>query len=262
MTPLRAARLFALLDRDGAPEEGAALSPFSLWAMFVPPIRHDETGRDGHMAGTVLNLPTGMDRRMWAKSELAVEKPLLVGEAARRVTTVAGIDWKEGRSGRLCFVRLEHRIEGEAGARLAEDQTIVYRGAALPPPPPTEPEPLGFEPDWRRPVAPDPVLLFQYSAVTSNTHRIHYDHPYATGVEGYPGLVVHGPLIATTLIDALERETGSRPVARCTVMARRPIFLPETYAVTGLSLPDGSFKLAAVNGDGAICMTIEGVFVA
>src|SRR5262249_4837280 len=146
-----------------------------------------------------------LPRRMWAGGRLKFLEPLKVGQAIRRESTIAKLDEKKGRSGDLVFVTVNHRIFGPTGLAIDEDHDIVYRGP--PPPgfvPPKAPAaPTGAQ--WSRTIHPDPVLLFRYSALTFNGHRIHYDHPYATQVEGYPGLVVHGPLIATLLLDLVRR---------------------------------------------------------
>lgn len=258
LTDVQAARLAALLDRPAPPGPGAPVPGTWSWVLFAPALRRSESGPDGHPAASVLNPPTGKDRRMWARSEVTVEQPLTVGETAERVTTLRAIDWKEGRSGQLCFVRLEHEITGARGARLRDLQTIVYRDndPAAPPPQPPEPEiaPGGAV----LPVAPDEVMLFQYSAVSGNPHRIHYDQPYATRVEGYPGLVVHGPLIGTFLTEWLDRHSGGRQPAQVTVTARHPVFLPGGFEVRGRVAGDGRFRTEAVDARGGLCMTAEG----
>jgi len=195
---------------------------------------------------------------MGARSEVPGGQPRTVGEPAGRQTTLRAIDWKDGRSGRLCFVRLEHEITGERGARLRDLQTIVYRDNDPGAPPPQPPAP-GIAPGGAvLAVAPDEVMLFQYSAVSGNPHRIHYDQPYATRVEGYPGLVVHGPLIGTFLTEWLDRHAGGRLPAQVTVTARHPVFLPGGFEVRGHVADDDRFRTEAVDGDGALCMTAEG----
>jgi len=258
LTAVQGARLAALLDRPAPPGPGTPVPGPWSWVLFAPALRRSESGRDGHPAASVLNPPTGKDRRMWARSEVTVDQPLTVGEPAERVTTLRAIDWKDGRSGRLCFVRLEHEITGERGARLRDLQTIVYRDNDPGAPPPQPPAP-GIAPGGAvLAVAPDEVMLFQYSAVSGNPHRIHYDQPYATRVEGYPGLVVHGPLIGTFLTEWLDRHAGGRLPAQVTVTARHPVFLPGGFEVRGHVADDDRFRTEAVDGDGALCMTAEG----
>ncbi|MWD26542.1 acyl-CoA dehydrogenase [Aquicoccus sp. SCR17] len=260
LTEERAAFLTALLDRDAPPSAGEAVMPSWSFMLFAPPVRRRDAGRDGHPSDSVLNLPAGADRRMWAKSQIRVTEPIRVGERLTRETTVADITRKDGRSGALLFVTLDHEITGDRGARLEDRQTILYRDAVPPPKPPEAPEDPGFAPDWSHEVAPDELMLFNYSAVSRNPHRIHYDQPYATGVEGYPGLVIHGPLIGTWLLEWLERECPGRAVAGVTVTARRPLFLPEGFTVRGRVEGD-AFRVAAQDRHGAINMTAEGRFV-
>ncbi len=259
LTEERAEFLTALLDRDAPPAEGTPVMPSWSFVLFAPPVRRRDSGRDGHPGGNVLNLPVGADRRMWAKSEMRVERPMRVGERMRRVTRVADIARKEGRSGTLLFVTLDHEISGmePEGARMTDRQTIVYRDAVPPPRPPAAPEDPGFSPDWRHWVEPDALMLFCYSSVSRNPHRIHYDHPYATGVEGYPGLVTHGPLTGTWLMEWLEREVQGRQVTEVTVTARSPLFLPERFEVLG-KVEGDTFRVVARGEAGAIKMVAEG----
>src|SRR5690606_39059578 len=142
------------------------------------------------------------------------------GAEATRVSRIKDVKVKEGRSGPLVFVTVRHEISGDRGLAIVDEHDIVYRGEAKAPPAPV---PARAEAPWRREVRPDPVLLFRYSAVTFNGHRIHYDHPYATGVEGYPGLIVHGPLIATLLIDLLRRNIPGASVRTFRFRALRPL---------------------------------------
>lgn len=261
---LVAARMAGLLDRS-RPAAGDAWPPTWVWALFWPAMRHDEAGPDGHSARGKFLPPIHLPRRMWAGSTVTVEKPLAVGEAVRRTSTIADVAEKTGRSGALVFLTVDHLIEGANGGRMRESQRIAYREAAGPVAsdaaslvaPQKSAADIGFEPQWRRSVTPDPVLLFQYSAVTYNTHRIHYDHPYVTGVEGYPGLVVHGPLTATLLMDLLATNLPARQVAEFKVTAMRPLYAVAPFEIVG-GLDGNAFQLAAVDHSNEIAMRIEG----
>lgn len=195
--------LAALLDHDAPPP--AAVPPLGHWLYFLPDARQSAIGDDGHPRrddGGLLP-PVPLPRRMWAGGRVDFLAPIAVGAALTRVTTIAAIRAKRGASGDLLFVTLQHDIAADGVRAIREEQDLVYRApaAAAAPAvsasPPAEPEPA----DAIRRVTPDPVLLFRYSALTFNAHRIHYDRDYARDVEGYAGLVVHGPLIATLLID-------------------------------------------------------------
>jgi 3-methylfumaryl-CoA hydratase len=199
--------LAALLDLDAAPP--ATVPPLGHWLYFLPDTRQSAIGDDGHPRRDEGGLlpPVPLPRRMWAGGRFEFLAPIAVGAALTRVTTIAAIRAKHGASGDLLFVTLQHDIAADGIPAVREEQDLVYRAPAAgpttaPPVAPVEPEPS----DAVRRVTADPVLLFRYSALTFNAHRIHYDRHYARDVEGYAGLVVHGPLIATLLIDHARRE--------------------------------------------------------
>jgi 3-methylfumaryl-CoA hydratase len=232
--------LSALLDRDDpAPRAGDAAPPLAHWLYFLPRHRQSEAGPDGHAARGEFLPPVPLPRRMWAGSRLAFHRPLVVGAAVSRLSRITSVKPKEGRSGPLVFVTVRHEVSDGEGLVLSDEHDIVYRGeagaAALP-----VPAPAGEA--WRRVIRPDPLLLFRYSAVTFNGHRIHYDHPYATRVEGYPGLVVHGPLVATLLVDLLRREAPSATLRSYTFRALRPLFDTADFTLCGA--PDASGRSA------------------
>lgn len=228
------AMLSALLDRDDPPpREGDALPPLAHWLHFLPVHRQSELGPDGHARRGGFLPPVPLERRMWAGSRLEFHRALRIGETARRVSTIRSVTVKEGRSGPLVFVTVRHEIAGEAGPAITDEHDIVYRdakGAAVAAP---EPAPAGEA--WSRDVKPDPVLLFRYSALTHNGHRIHYDHPYAAAVEGYPGLVVHGPLVATLLLDLLRRQRPGADIAAYAFRARRPLLDIHPFTLCGVA---------------------------
>ncbi|WP_233713161.1 FAS1-like dehydratase domain-containing protein [Amaricoccus solimangrovi] len=256
-TPLLARRMAGLLDRD-APEAGEVWPHCWIWALFWPALRHDATGPDGHAARGGFLPPIDLPRRMWGGSRILVETPIRVGEHVSRRSTITKVAEKSGRTGRLCFVTVEHRLTAGGAARLTEIQTIAYRGAAGAAAAPAEPGPgPDFEPMWRRRITPDAVLLYQYSAATFNTHRIHYDHPYATGVEGYPGLVVHGPLTATMLMELLGANLPAAMPRDFQVTALRPLYAPAPFDLVG-RVDGDAFRLLALTGDGHPAMRIEG----
>ncbi|HSN20176.1 MAG TPA: MaoC family dehydratase N-terminal domain-containing protein [Usitatibacter sp.] len=249
--PLR--ELAALLDRDDPePKPGGAIPPLAHWLYFLPTDRQSELGPDGHARRGGFLPPVPLPRRMWAGSRLEFARPLVVGAEATRTSTIKDVAVKEGRSGTLVFVTVRHEIADAGGLVLSDEHDIVYRGeggaGAAPVPAPTGEA-------WRREIRPDPVLLFRYSAVTFNGHRIHYDHPYVTGVEGYPGLVVHGPLIATLLVDLLRRSRPQAALRRYTFRAMRPLFDTAPFATCGL--PDEARRSARLwtrDAEGAITM--------
>ena len=234
--PTPVAALAATLDHPAAPvPPGTPLPPLWHWLYFLPLHRHSELGPDGHARRGGFLPPVPLPRRMWAGSQFEFRSSVRVGDAVERRSTIEDVTSKPGRSGPLLFVKVRHelRCNGATEPALLEWHDIVYReakqpGAADPPPPPAPPGAA-----WQRAIVPDDVLLFRYSALTFNGHRIHYDRRYVTEVEGYPGLVVHGPLIATLLLDLLRRQLPQAEVADFRFKAVRPTFDGQPLRISG-----------------------------
>jgi 3-methylfumaryl-CoA hydratase len=248
------AALSATLDRDDPlPGIGDAVPPLWHWLYFLPTHRQSELGADGHAQRGGFLPPVPLPRRMWAGGRLRFERALRVGEAATRTSRIASIVEKAARSGPLVFVTVQHEIHDASGRVVSEDQDIVYRAA---PALGTAARPTAAPSDeaFSRRVVPDDVLLFRYSALTFNGHRIHYDRRYVTEVEGYPGLVVHGPLIATLLLDLLRRERPEADIRGFDFRAVSPLFDLHPFTLCGR--PDGErrFALWARDRDGALAM--------
>jgi 3-methylfumaryl-CoA hydratase len=254
ITAAPVAALGALLDRDDAPPaQGDAIPPLAHWLYFLPIHRQSRIGPDGHAARGEFLPPVELPRRMWAGSRIEFLRPLAIGAQATRVSRIADVKVKAGRSGPLVFVTVRHEVSDAGGLALSDEHDIVYRGEAGKAVADAVPAATGEA--WSREIRPDPVLLFRYSAVTFNGHRIHYDHPYVTQVEGYPGLIVHGPLIATLLIDLLRRHQHGATVKTFTFRALRPLF--DTAPFTLCGAPDGeanSAQLWTRDSDSAVTM--------
>ena len=251
------AALSATLDRDpGQAPAGTPLPPLWHWLYFLPLYRQSEVGPDGHAQRGGFLPPVPLPRRMWAASQLEFKRQLRVGDAIRRVSTITDVSEKSGRTGALVFVKVRHEIRAndEASPAIVEFHDIVFREA----PKDVDVSPPRVAPAqsrWQRRVVPDAVLLFRYSALTFNAHRIHYDRKYVTGVEGYPGLVVHGPLIATLLLDLLREKLPDATVRRYEFRAVRPLFDTNAFDVCGEPAPDGkSVRLWAKDHEGALAM--------
>jgi 3-methylfumaryl-CoA hydratase len=251
LSPFPSHALAATLDRDDPPYgEGADLPPLWHWLHFLPVSPWREAGPDGHPARGGFLPPVPLPRRMWAGSRLSFLKPLLIGETCRRISTVTKVEHKIGTSGDLVFVTVHHEIAGQNGKAIEEEQDIVYRAMAAPGAAAAMPVAAPVDATWTFPVTPDAVLLFRYSALTFNAHRIHYDLDYAMKEEGYPGLVVHGPLIATLLLDGLRRARPAARVTRFSFRAIAPTFHIDPFAVRGLVVAPGSARLwAEKNGE-------------
>jgi len=260
------AALSATLDRDDPPpRNGDPLPTLWHWLYFLPLYRHSDAGPDGHARRGSFLPPVSLPRRMWAGSRVQFRRALRVGEPIRRVSTIADVTHKSGRSGDLVFVVVRHEVSGDDGIAVSEEHDIVYReapraGGPTAGPPAATPAP-GDAP-WQRVVHPDPLLLFRYSALTFNGHRIHYDRTYVTEVEGYPGLVVHGPLLATLMLDLVRREKPDARVAAFRFRALRPVFDTAPFTVCGTPRPDAKEIALWVRGaDGAYAMDGNAVLV-
>jgi 3-methylfumaryl-CoA hydratase len=256
--PALVARFCATIDRE-PPTDG--LVPQGLhWCLATPDTPTVRLGADGHPIRDEDGLlpPIDLPRRMWASSKVDFIAPLRIGESIERRSRVAAITEKSGSTGRLAFVDIDHETWGKTGLAIRETQTLVY----LEPSPATagpsnlaQTEP--FKPDpgsIHRAITPDEPLLFRYSALTFNTHRIHYDAPYATKVEGYRDLVVHGPLMATLLLDLARRHFGEQPLDQFAFRARSPAVVGEALHLT-IDAQGSNLTLAVHANDAREVMT-------
>ena len=253
--------LAATLDRDVTSfAPGDTLPPLWHWLYFLAPSKQSELAEDGHPHRGDFLPPIPLRRRMWAGSRLNFIRPLLAGEYIQRSSTIKSITLKQGRSGGLGFVCVAHELSDSSGLALTEEHDIVYRDIASRSP--TEKPPLKADEkfDFARTVIPDPVLLYRYSALTFNGHRIHYDRAYAKDVESYPGLVVHGPLLATFLLELFADNYPEATLSNFNFKAIRPVFDIDTFQVCGTK-PDsaGSAKLWIADNAGNLCMEAQAV---
>lgn len=247
----------AVLDRPAAPQAGDSLPPLWHWMYFWSTTRQSELGPDGHAPRGNFLPPVALPRRMWAGGRLSFLAPLEIGSAVERTSTIKAVEVKRGKSGDMVFVTVEHAISNAHGPALIEEHDIVYRGApqgALHAQPALAPA----DSTWSEMVRPDPTLLFRYSALTFNGHRIHYDRSYATGAEGYPGLVVHGPLIATLLLELAQRNLPAARIKSFRFRAVSPLFDTEPFEICG-EPPDanGVVALWAKNMRGELAMQAQ-----
>lgn len=250
--PVRSNALRAALGHEGERKPGDVMPPLHHWLHFWDVQPPAGLGSDGHPAKGGFLPPVPLPRRMWAGGALEFHCPLHLGEAVEKVSTIVDLTTKSGRSGALVFVTVEHRLSGETGLAIVERQDLVYResaSAALP-----LPADEGSLPHarWCETLRPDPVMLFRYSALTMNGHRIHYDRPYATDEESYPALVVHGPLQATLLGDLAQRKLG-RELATFAFRALSPAFDGLPLHLCG-DPEEGRARLWTAQA-GATCMT-------
>jgi 3-methylfumaryl-CoA hydratase len=257
----RVAALAAALDLGGVPGGGATLPLAWHWMFFNPVARRSDLGPDGHPKRGTFLPDLGLPRRMWAGGRLTCHAPLPVGAEASRESEILDVVSKAGRSGRLGFVTVRHRIFQGATLCIEEEQDLVFRDAAVPGAPGAAPVSAHGDARWSEPFTPDPVLLFRYSALTENGHRIHYDQPYARTVEGYRDLVVHGPLIATLLLGLAARCRCDAPLRRFSFRATAPLFVDRPFHLEAApSEGDSTLSLWARGPDGELAMQAEARF--
>ncbi len=248
----------ALLSMTGLPAvepvEGVAAPPLTHWLFCrdEPPMQ--ALGTDGHRSmGGLLPTPA-LHRRMWAGGHLEFFRPIRLGAAVTRRSQVVTSEEREGRTGKLTIVQLNHELSDGSGPLLRERQDIVFREAAISQQSTPTPAPAPARAHWEVQIDPTPVMLFRYSALTFNSHRIHYDRDYAIRVEGYPGLVVQGPLTATFLLHAAVTRNGGSEAASFSFRAVSPMFDDSPFYACGSPAADGSAHLFARNASGGLCM--------
>ncbi len=259
------AALSATLDRDDPPLcEGDAIPEGWHWSYFLETALARELAHDGHPKRGGFLPPVTLPRRMWAGGRLDFRRPIKVGERMSRESEILAVESKSGNSGNLVFVTVRHTVSVAAEIAVVEEHDIVYRDAAIPAAPKTPGAPAGAPAPgkpapanalWRHAVMPDEAMLFRYSALIFNAHRIHYDIDYCRKQEGYPGLIVHGPLQTILLLD-LSRRNAGRPLRKLDYRALSPAFHNEPLTVGGILAADGaSAQLWTAGPSGNIAMT-------
>jgi 3-methylfumaryl-CoA hydratase len=254
----------ATLDRaDPKVSVGDPVPPMWLQMAFRPDAPRSEIGPDGHTKRGSFLPPVALPRRMYGGARYRYHAPLPYGAEITRTARVAGVEAKRGGSGLMVVVTVTNSYHSGGILCVEDGHDILYREAAdpnAPPPPAPEPRPIPDAP-WAETWVPDPVTLFRYSALTFNGHRIHYDRSYVTQEEGYPGLVVHGPLTATLLSELCRRSSGGRALAAFSYRARSPLFDTGPVHLRGTADESaGTAQLSAYSPTGHLAMSAEAVF--
>lgn len=252
--PPMAALAATLGQRKPDPKAGDILPHLWHWLYFLPTTDRGDIDTDGHPKRGGFLPPVPLSRRMWAAGKLEFARPLHAAEQVSRRSVILDVALKEGWSGPLIFVRVLHEISGDAGLAIREEQQIVYRDGKDAGSRQHAPRLAREDHAWSCEVIPDEVLLFRYSALTFNSHRIHYDLPYASGIEAYPGLVVQGPLTATLLMGLLQQSLPDAGVADFTFRAVKPLFCSVPFLVCGRREDGKAVGLWARTLDGELAM--------
>jgi 3-methylfumaryl-CoA hydratase len=258
--PVRA--LSATFDeKDPDPQNGDALPPLWHWLYFLEIAPQSKIGPDGHAERGDFLPPVPLPRRMWAGSRFSFDgEPIRVGETIQRLSEIKSVEPKSGSTGSMVFVTVQHTISGPRGVSFVEQHDIVYREAARPGEAPKPPKPAPTDATWTREILADPVLLFRFSALTFNGHRIHYDQPYVTGTEGYPGLIVHGPLMGMLQIELARRSNAGKVVRSFEFRALSPVFGGATLRVQARREQDGSVTTWVADSNGGLAQQGKATF--
>lgn len=254
IAPWPARALIATLDEtDSALRIGDPLPPLWHWLYFLEAARQSKLGPDGHAERGDFLPPVPLPRRMWAGSRFRFDgSPLAIGDTAIRTSEIRSVEPKTGSSGNMVFVTVLHTYSGPRGHAFVEEHDIVYREAPKPGEKPRPPKPAPADATWTKAILADPVLLFRFSALTFNGHRIHYDQPYVTGTEGYPGLIVHGPLMGMLQLELARRSNSAKVPASFEFRALSPVFAGATLTVGARNETDGSLTTWIANESGGL----------
>jgi 3-methylfumaryl-CoA hydratase len=253
MAPDRAQQLADTLDITDSFNSGAALPPLWQWVYFLDWPTTAELGPDGHPSDGHFLPPIPDRRRMFAGGRMTQRGPLVLGKRATRTSSMCTTAVKRGRTGEMLIVTVRHEYSQGGEIRVVEEQDLVYRSESTPSASFTKAhEPLtASTAEWSLSPSPDPVLLFRFSALTANAHRIHYDESYARQTEGYPALVVHGPLLAIYMGELVRSRAGARPLQAFQFRLRKPVFLGDPFGVQGSPSTD-TVELAVISGSGTV----------
>lgn len=250
----RARRMQATLDREPTIRDGESLPPFWHYIYFNSEVPASQLKEDGHERLGRFLPPVSLKRRMWAGGRVEIGKELRIGETCTKTSTIRDVQLKTGRSGKLCFVTVDHDLTVDGQHRLREQQNIVYREMPVPDSEPVRGKPAPDNASTQICIAPNSVMLFRFSALIFYSHRIHYDREYAQQIEGYPGLVVHGPLTAALLAEFGLAQQPGRKLVSFDIRAMSPLFSPEPFQLearnegfttnTWARGPDGTLAMA------------------
>lgn len=251
--------LAATFDLAASLDEGDALPPGWQWLFFNPLVARSGLGEDGHPARGGFLPPIGLPRRMWAGSRIRYVEDVPIGVRAARTSVIRKVENKVGKRGSLWFVTVEHTLRVHGKTCIVEEQDIVYREANPAGAQPAQPVAYDRQGDWTQLVRPDTTLLFRFSALTFNGHRIHYDQTYAREVEGYPDLVVHGPLTAALLQQAALANSNGQLLSQFEFRGVSPLFVDRPFTLEGVSGEPG-MALWARGPDGELAMSATATF--
>jgi 3-methylfumaryl-CoA hydratase len=255
MAPEQLQRFEAMLDRNpNDVQAGTVLPPCAHWIYFTPVDPHSEITEDGNAKKGEFLPPVQLPTRMWAGGKIQFKKQLRAGMPADKKSTIIKIDEKEGSNGKLCFVTIRHQINVSGSAAIDEEQQIVYREASEQGVHPIRTMPMDVDYDWKKQKLIDSVLMFRFSALTFNSHKIHYDYKYTTEQEGYPNLVVQAPLLLVLMMNEFKSKTDGKVIEEIEYKATGPVFLGEEITITSKDVDNTRVEMRALGPDNKIAM--------
>jgi len=256
LAPEQLQRFEAMLNRDpGSAMAGTVLPPCSHWIFFNPAVKPDELGENGHQKPGNFLPPVELPQRMWAGGSIRFKKPLKAGSPAEKKSTITGIDEKEGATGKLCFITIRHQISSYGAVAIDEEQQIVFREASEEGAHPIRTKPMDIDYDWKKNSRTDTVQLFRFSALTFNSHRIHYDYLYATEKEGYPSLPVHSPLLLVLMVNDFKGKTDGKLIEEISYRAEGPLYAGEEMTITCKDVDNFKSEMRVLGPDNKMAMS-------
>lgn len=246
----------ALFDRNPADTgNGTELPPCAHWIYFNPPVKSEELDESGNQKKGIFLPPVEQSQRMWAGGRLIFKKPLKAGQPADRTTTITKIDEKPGTSGNLCFVTLRHQISSAGAMAIDEEQDIVFREASEQGAHPVRSRLADIDYDWKKTRKFDSAHIFRYSALTHNSHKIHYDRLYAEEKEGYPNILIQAPLLLSLMINLFKTKTDGKVIEEISYRAEGPVYLHEEVTIICKTVDNTKVEMRALGPDNKIAMS-------
>jgi 3-methylfumaryl-CoA hydratase len=236
---------------------GSELSKCAHWAYFHTPLTNADLGVNGTPRNDSLIPPCDLPRRMWAGGKLVFKKPLVTGVQAEKISTLSDVSEKKGSSGKLCFVTLKHQVSQKGAVAVDEEQVFVFRQENEKGAHPIRTKPLDIDPDWKKLIRPGALQLFRFSAVTWNSHRIHYDQEYAREVEGYPNLLIHSPYLLLLMLDSYRSEHDGKEIQSIEYRSVGPVYMGEQIAICGKTSDNQVTSLRITGPEEKLAMKAE-----
>lgn len=258
LAPEQLRRFEAMVNRPpGTISEGDELTMCSHWAYFTPLYPQSDLTVQGYPRDNDLFPPIQQSSRLWLGGRLEFKNPLTVGTPANRYSIITEVKEEEKAEGVKVYLSLQHQISTKGSVAIQEDQHFLYRTPSEKGAHPTRSEPMDLDPDWQKSTRPDSILLFRFSALTYNAHRIHYDQDYARNVEGYPNVMVHGPLLLLLALESFRSQFDGKILEDVTYEIRGPVYLGEQITISGKDVDNQKTELRITGHENNIALKAQ-----